>query len=130
MKRLPMRRSVCGASISPRTVRSSSSTERWSRAALPLETDGSVMHTLLTAAADIVGGASAVRAAPKGFISVTGSLFTRVLGRAYLPVRFETSVCSGFGAIQTVGVVAHGDTGTALTMSLTMVLIPADQQSG
>lgn len=97
---------------------------------LPLETDGSVMHALLIAAADIVAGASAVRAAPEGFISVTGSLFTQLHGQAYLPVRLETSVCSRFGGIQTVGVVAHGDTGTALTMSLTMVLIPAEQRAG
>lgn len=97
---------------------------------LPLETDGSVMHALLMAAADIVAGASAVRAAPEGFISVTGSLFTQLHGRAYLPVRLETSVCPGSRGIQTVGVVAHGGTGTALTMSLTMVLIPADQRAG
>lgn len=89
---------------------------------LPLAPDGTVVPAVLVAAADMVAGAVAARASPHGRVSVTATLFGQVHARARIPVKIEAFVEPGNGHVQSVRVVAHGETGAALTMSLTMVV--------
>lgn len=89
----------------------------------PLAADGKVPPAVLMAAADMIAGAIAIRAAPAGHAAVTGSLFVQVHGNIHYPVHLVASLLHGTESFQTVNVEVYGGRSeSALTMPLTMIM--------